>query len=96
MVTTDLTKISSLSLPAAVGIFFTLAMSSGQAAEVEAGIRVGISQTDNVYLDPSPLEVEDLVLNAAPWISIIHESPNFDANFRYLFDWYKYEATGPV
>ena len=62
-----------------------------QAAEIELGIRVGVSHTDNVFLDPSPNEIEDIVYRASPWIDFSHMSPTLDAALRYRFDWYSYD-----
>ena len=60
------------------------------SAEVEAGIVVGVSHTDNVFLDTAPGEIDDLVYQTSPFLSIVHETPNLDVNFDYTFDWYRY------
>ena len=59
-------------------------------AEFEGGISAGVSYTDNVLLDVSPTEVDDIIYQASPFFSLAHESPNFDANVSYSFDWFRY------
>ncbi|MBU2676966.1 MAG: hypothetical protein KJP16_07760, partial [Gammaproteobacteria bacterium] len=59
-------------------------------AEVGGGIRVGASHSDNVLLGPSSDELDDVIYQASPWLSFVHESPQLDANAEYAFDWYRY------
>ncbi len=49
-------------------------------AEFGGGIRIGVSHTDNVFLSVSPNEIDDIVYQASPWLSFIHESSQLDAN----------------
>ncbi|MDH3282421.1 MAG: TIGR03016 family PEP-CTERM system-associated outer membrane protein, partial [Gammaproteobacteria bacterium] len=63
---------------------------SGLGADIGGAIRLGVSQTDNVFLSTSPDEVDDVVMQASPSLSIVHKSPNLDANLEYTFDWYRY------
>lgn len=59
-------------------------------ADIGAGIRVGASHSDNVLLGPSSDELDDVIYQASPWLSFVHESPQLDANAEYAFDWYRY------
>ena len=58
--------------------------------EFGGGIKIGVSQTDNVFLVSSPDEIDDIVYQATPFLTFLHESPGLDANVRYSFDWYRY------
>ena len=89
MVTTDLTKNNNKLLSVSCLALACLLPMSGLAAEVGAGIRVGASYTDNVYLSTAP-EIDDVIFQASPFFSLVHESPNWDANVDYTFDWYRY------
>lgn len=60
------------------------------SADVEVGVRLGASQTDNVFLNTSPNEIDDIVYQVSPFLNVVHESPNFDANVEYTFDWFRY------
>jgi uncharacterized protein (PEP-CTERM system associated) len=60
------------------------------AGEFGAGVRVGVSKIDNIFLVASPDEIDDIVYQASPFLSFLHESPNLDANLDYTFDWYRY------
>jgi uncharacterized protein (PEP-CTERM system associated) len=60
------------------------------AGDFGGGVRIGISQIDNVFLVTSPNEIDDIVYQASPFLSFLHESPTLDANLDYTFDWYRY------
>lgn len=60
------------------------------AADVGGGIRIGASHSDNVFLATTPNEIDDIIYQASPYLTILHTSPGFDANFDYTFDWYRY------
>ena len=60
-------------------------------AEVTASIRVGASHSDNIYLDTSSNEIDDIIYRASPSLGITHTSPSLDANLRYQLDWYQYD-----
>ena len=62
---------------------------AGLGAEVGGGIRVGASYTDNVFLDTAP-EIDEVIFQASPFLNLVHESPNWDANVNYAFNWYRY------
>ena len=64
------------------------------AADIGGGIRVGVSHTDNVFLATSPNEIDDIVYQASPSLSFVHESPQLDANLNYTFDWFRYDELG--
>jgi hypothetical protein len=61
-----------------------------QGAEVHGGINVGVLFTDNVFLVPSPGEVDDMVYQASPFLELIYENQRINAEVRYQFDWFKY------
>ncbi len=88
--TTKVDKQRRLALTLAVPVcLFASAIAHG--ADVEFGVRVGVSYSDNVFLDVSPGEIDDIVFRASPSITVIHESPTLDADLRYRFDWFKYD-----
>ena len=92
IVTTDLTNNNNLLSVSCLALALALACllpAASLAAEVGGGIRVGVSYTDNVFLDTAP-EIDDVIFQATPFISLVHESPNWDANVSYEFDWYRY------
>jgi len=70
-----------------------IGLSSMQAhgAEFQAGVDVGISYLDNVYLAPPPNEIGDTAFQASPWINFDHTSPTLDANLKYQVNWFKYQ-----
>ena len=59
-------------------------------AEVGAGIRVGASYSDNVFLGPSSNSVDEVIYQATPSLSFVHQTPQLDVNAEYAFDWYRY------
>ena len=61
------------------------------AGEFGGGVRLGISHTDNVYLVTSPDEIDDLIYQASPFLTYVHESSTLDANVQYTFDWFRYD-----
>jgi uncharacterized protein (PEP-CTERM system associated) len=63
---------------------------ASHGAEIGGDIRVGVSRTDNVFLATSPEEIDDIVYQATPHLTINHTSPGFDAYLDYTFDWYRY------
>lgn len=63
-------------------------------ADLSGGVGVGVSFTDNIFLDSSPNEVDDYVYQASPWFTLDHESPRFDATADYTVDWYRYDDLG--
>jgi len=71
-------------------LIFFLASPVSESAEIDGGIRVGASHTDNVFLATTPDEIDDIVFQASPFFSLLHESPQFDANVVYTFDWFRY------
>ena len=71
-------------------VLFCLMPAASVGADISGGIRVGASHTDNVFLATSPNEIDDVVYQASPWLSLVHESPQLDANAEYAFDWYRY------
>ncbi len=77
-------------LAACSAVLYFLSSTVAVGAEVEAGIVAGVSYTDNVFLDTSPGEVDDLIYQASPYVSVVHETPNLDVNIDYAFDWYRY------
>jgi hypothetical protein len=87
-------KTNDLAVCSAAVLLFGMAAPQANAVEYEFGIRLGVSQTDNVYLDASPNEIDDIVYRASPWIGLTHTSPTFDASLRYNFDWYEYDDIG--
>ncbi len=64
------------------------------AAEINGGIQVGASRTDNVLLAVSPGEVDDIVYQASPFFSLVHQTPKLDVNANYTFNWYRYSDLG--
>lgn len=87
--TTGLTN-NNKSRFALVCLLVALAPVAGQGAEFGGGATVGVSRTDNVFLDTSPNEVDDLIYRASPYIDFTHESPGLDARLNYRYDWYRY------
>ena len=59
-------------------------------SEVDASIQLGVIQTDNINRAIEPNRTEQLVYRATPRIAWIHQSPGFDADVLYAFDWYRY------
>lgn len=51
---------------------------------------MGVSSTDNVFLQSTPNTQDDMVLRATPYLRFVHESPGIDAVVNYSFDWYRY------
>ena len=64
------------------------------AAEIGADLRVGVSNTDNVFLSSAGNEVSDTVFSAAPTLTLVHNSPQWDADILYSLQWYKYDDLG--
>ena len=60
-------------------------------ADVEGGITIGASYTDNVELGTTPNDTDSVIYQASPFFSITHETPNFDTSVNYSFDWYRYD-----
>lgn len=60
-------------------------------AEIEGGLQIGLSRTDNALLATSPNAVDDLVYSVSPFLDFTHESPRLDAYLNYRFDWYRYD-----
>ena len=71
-------------------VLFLLFQSVSHGAEIVGGIRLGASQTDNVFLSSAPDEIDDIVYQVSPFFDFLSESPKLDANVRYAFDWYRY------
>jgi hypothetical protein len=66
--------------------------SSTALAETEytASVVLGVTHTDNVFLDPPPNEIDDLVFRATPSVGLTHTSQHLDADLAYTYEWYKY------
>lgn len=71
-------------------VLVLLLQSMAFSAEIEGELRIGVSYTDNVLLQRAPNEIDDIVYQASPWLSVLHESPRLDADLRYGFEWYRY------
>lgn len=89
MAATGSTKRSSFAAAISVLLVCQLPLVA-HGAEVGGGIEIGVSHTDNVFLATSPDEVDDIVYQASPFLTYAYESPTFDANLDYTFDWFKY------
>lgn len=96
MEATDSTRKASSAVSPKVSVacllFSTMALvpQAIRAADLEGGVTVGGSHTDNVFLATEPFGVDDTVLRASPFLSLEHQSPGFDAIANYTFDWYRY------
>jgi hypothetical protein len=61
-----------------------------KGVEFEGGIQMGVSNTDNALLAPSPDELDDTAYQISPFLSLVYANQRIEANVRYEFDWYKY------
>lgn len=59
-------------------------------ADVGGSIRVGASYSDNVFLGPSSNSVDEVIYQATPSLTFVHQTPQLDVNAEYSFDWYRY------
>ena len=62
--------------------------------DLEAGIVLGVSHIDNVFLAPPPDEVDDIVYRVSPFIQYSRESQRLDTRLDYVLNWYDYSDTG--
>ena len=68
-----------------------LAATPAIAADVSLEVQLGMSYTDNLFLEEAPDDFEDTVFRGQTTLGVNHESPHWDAGLRYTFDWYRYE-----
>jgi uncharacterized protein (PEP-CTERM system associated) len=65
-----------------------------QGAEFDGGIQAGVRNTDNVFLVPSPDEMDDTIYQVSPYLNLTYENQRVNASLRYQFDWYDYSDLG--
>lgn len=61
-----------------------------QGAEFYGGIRVGVLDTDNIFLAAAPNEVDETVFQVSPSLNFDYENQRVSTSIRYQFDWYDY------
>ncbi|MDH3639587.1 MAG: hypothetical protein OES09_14165, partial [Gammaproteobacteria bacterium] len=60
------------------------------AVDVDAGLRVGATWSDNIGLQPTPSEIDDIAYSVSPQLTVVHASPALDANLRSQLYWSRY------
>ncbi len=90
MGTTDLMKKSSRVTSVLCFVLLGSLSTNSSAADIELGVEAGASYTDNVTLESSPNEQDDLIYQVSPRIRFNHEAPNFVASLDYALDWLRY------
>ncbi len=63
---------------------------SAEGVEFSGNVRVGVLNTDNVFLVTTPDEVEETVYQVSPSLNLDYENQRINASVRYQFDWYDY------
>jgi uncharacterized protein (PEP-CTERM system associated) len=61
-----------------------------QGAEFHGGLKVGVLDTDNVFLAAAPNEVDETVFQVSPSLDFDYENQRISTTIRYQFDWYDY------
>lgn len=70
-----------------------LSTSAMAEAEFTAGVELGVSRTDNVFLSEPPDEIDDTVLQASPFVEWTYGSTALDAALSYRYDHFDYRDT---
>jgi len=76
-----------------VAIGLTAVAASEARAEFNAGISLGLSRTDNVFLEPTGDEQDDTFYNVSPFVRWSTETPALDGLLDYRYDRYDYQDT---
>jgi len=95
MATTDLTMkankyFRSRTLVSGISLLLLGSAVSAQGVDFQGAIRVGVSNTDNIFLVAAPDETDETIFQISPSLSLDYENQRMDAVIRYQFDWYKY------
>ena len=75
-------------------LVFGLLVSSDSLAELDAGIRLGISHTDNLFLSPAGEERADWIFNMSPFIRWSEAKPAYEGLLDYRYDRLAYADYG--
>ncbi|MDH3275406.1 MAG: hypothetical protein OEM99_12810, partial [Gammaproteobacteria bacterium] len=62
-----------------------------QGADFQGAIKVGVLNTDNVFLVEAPDETDETIFQFSPLLSLDYENQMMNAVIRYQFDRYKYD-----
>ena len=94
----DSTKLSSRAAKATIGSVLLLAglgpVSPVYGGEASFDLQLGASYIDNLFLDTSPDEVDDIVYRASPTLKFTHDSLHWDADLDYRLEWFEYDDLG--
>jgi hypothetical protein len=63
---------------------------SAQSMDFSGGLQVGVSNTDNVFLAPSPDETSETIYVVSPQLNLDYVKQRVHASAGYRFDWYRY------
>ncbi len=72
-------------------LVLALLFSMNAEAELDAGISIGISRTDNVFLSPPGQEFDDRFTQVSPFLNWAKETPTYDGLFNYRYDRFDYD-----
>jgi hypothetical protein len=68
----------------------TAASAAAQGLEITGNIRAGIAKSDNIFLLPSPDEVEETTYIISPQLNLDYSNQRIESLIRYEYDWFKY------
>ena len=86
---TVLTKNNKLTVAAGLALICQ-APSIALVPNSEAAVTSAFPTRTMYFWSHHQMKSDDTVFQASPFLTLVHESPTFDANLDYTFDWYKY------
>jgi hypothetical protein len=63
---------------------------TAQGLEFSGNIRAGVAQSDNIFLAPSPNEVEETTYIISPQLNLDYSNQRIESLIRYQYDWFRY------
>ena len=72
------------------GLLLLSSVALAQGVDFQGAIRVGVLDTDNVFLAIESTEVDETIYQISPSLSLDYENQRVSTRILYEFDWYKY------
>jgi len=73
-----------------VSVFFTPVAGNAQGLEFSGSIRAGVAKSDNIFLLPSPDEIEETTYIISPTLNLDYANQRIESLIRYQYDWFRY------